>query len=148
MRLRRIPAGPVPANLIPDGPDQAEPGGSDGALLGSWSATRWQYSSRRRPERVVDVVIDLRGTVTLSLSAGTYVLSWDLAGQGSQSLGGTYAARGHELEFVLPGGERTENVTFRIGAEELSLRGDASAWDFDGDGSEEPADFVAVFVRL
>jgi len=148
VRLRRIPAGSLLASLIPDGRDPSERSPSDGALLGSWSATRWQYTSRRRPDRVIDVVIDLRGTVTLSLSAGTYILAWDIAGRGSQTLGGTYAARDHELEFAVPSGEVRETVGFRLGAEELSLRCAESAWDFDGDGHEEPADFVAVFVRL
>jgi hypothetical protein len=136
------------SSLIPDGRDPAERSHSDGALLGSWSATRWQYTSRSRPERMVDVVCDLRGTVTLSLSAGTYILAWDIAGLGSQSLGGTYAVRDHELEFAVSSAEVRETVAFRLGAEELSLRGAESAWDFDGAGHEEPADFVAVFVRL
>lgn len=147
MRLRSIPAGPVLASLIPDGRDPSERSPSDGALLGSWSATRWQYTSRERPDRVVDVVIDLRGTVTLSLTAGTYILAWDIGNQGSQSIGGTYAARGHELEFAQRADLR-EHVGFRLGADELSLKGAESAWDFDGNGHEEPADFVAVFVRL
>ncbi len=133
---------------MPDGRDPSERSPSDGALLGSWSATRWQYTSRERPERVIDVVIDLRGTVTLSLTAGTYILAWDVVGRGSQSIGGTYAANGHELEFAQPGADVKERVGFRLGADELSLRGAESAWDFEGNGHEEPADFVAVFVRL
>jgi hypothetical protein len=39
-------------------------------------------------------------------------------------------------------------VGFRLGANELSLSSDDSGWDFDGDGAEEAASFVAVFVRL
>lgn len=136
------------SGLIPGARDPGEQSGSDGALLGSWSATRWQYASRSRPGHAVDVVCDLRGTVTLSLSAGTYVLAWSIAGLGSQSLGGTYATRDHQLEFAVPSGELRETVEFRLGADALSLRGAESAWDFDGDGHEEPAEFVAVFVRL
>jgi hypothetical protein len=30
----------------------------------------------------------------------------------------------------------------------MALGDAAPAWDSDGDGHEEPADFVAVFVRL
>ena len=132
---------------MPDGRDRAETPKSDGALLGSWSATRWQYTSRARPERLVDVVCDLRGTVTLSLSEGTFILAWDIAGSGGQSIGGTYTVRDQELELAPSDAGAVEKVAFRLGLDELSLRSAESAWDFDG-GQEEPADFVAVFVRL
>ena len=47
----------------------------DPELLGSWSATRWQYTSKVRREHVVDVVAGLKGTVTMSLSAGAFVVA-------------------------------------------------------------------------
>ena len=117
----------------------------DGALLGSWSATRWQYTSRA--QRTVDVVCDLGGTVTLSLSAHSYVLTWSVTGQTSRSVGGALAVVGDHLDFLAQGAEQRESVTYRLGGETLALSSDATGWDFDGSG-DEPAAFVAVLVRL
>jgi hypothetical protein len=127
---------------------QSAAASAEGGLLGSWSATRWQYTSRHQAVQMVDVVCDLRGNVTLSLSQGTYVLAWDIPGNGSRSIGGFCAVGAEEIEFAAPGRDAVERVTFHLGTETLSLRCEASAWDFDGHGQEEPADFVAVFVKL
>ncbi len=147
MRLRRIPAGVPLASLLRDRRDPAERGPSDGELLGSWSATRWQYTSSSRPDRVVDVVCDLGGSVTLSLSAGTWVLTWDLDGRGIQSLGGALTMDGERLVLLAQDASEAEQVLYRRADRTLALSCETSSWDFDGNG-EEPADFVAVLVRL
>ena len=118
---------------------------AEGGLLGSWSATRWQYTSRA--QLTVDVVCDLGGTVTLSVSAGSYVLTWSVAGQASRSVGGALAVAGDRIALRPQGADQAEAVTYRLAGETLALSSDASQWDFDGSG-EEPAAFVAVLVRL
>jgi hypothetical protein len=128
-------------------PGSREAGRSDGALYGSWSATRWQYTGREPPQRKVDLVCDLGGSVTLSLSDGTYVLTWDV-GQGSRSLGGAVAVDGDRLTLHPQGGADPEALWFRLAGDTLALSTDASAWDVDGDGRDEVATFVAVLVRL
>jgi hypothetical protein len=135
--------------------DSSAPGGSfgpaaamEGGLLGSWSASRWQYSRRGEPVQLIDLVCDQRGNITLSLSQGTYVLAWDIPGNGSRSVGGACTVAGDQIEFGARGTDAVERVTFHLGSETLSLRCEASAWDFGGNGREEPADFVAVFVKL
>lgn len=119
-----------------------------GGLLGSWSATRWQYSRRNEPVQVIDLVCDRRGNFTLSLSPGSFILTWQIPGLGSRSIGGACRVQGEEIEFVVPGQGWEETVSFHLGAGELSLRAESSAWDFEGHGREEPAGFVAVFVKL
>jgi hypothetical protein len=121
---------------------------ADPPLLGSWSATRWQYTKRDEPARSVDVVCDLGGAVTLSLSAETYVLTWTLAGEGSRSEGGTSEVLDEHLRLTAEGAGHSDTVRFRVAADTLSLSAEPSAWDFDGDGRDEAADFVAVLVRL
>ena len=144
-RFQATAAGP---GLVSDGRDPGGRRSAEGELLGSWSATRWQYTSRDQPARSVDVVCDLSGVVTLSLSAGTYVLTHAVADQGSRSQGGTCEVQGDRLRLNPAGGDGPEMVRFRVAAETLSLSAEASAWDFDGDGADEAADFVAVLVRL
>lgn len=119
---------------------------SDG-LFGSWSATRWEYACRAHPERRQDVVCDLGGSVTLSLSEENYVLTWDV-GSGSRSVGGRLAIRDGILDLRPRGSDAVESLRFRFGGGALALSSDDSGWDFGGDGGEEPAAFVAVFVRL
>jgi len=120
---------------------------ADGELMGSWSATRWQYASRTRPDRIVDLVCDLHGSVTLSLSAGACVLTWDVPGHSSGSIGGAVALKDGALILRLHGADEADSVRYRVAAQTLALSSDGSAWDFGGDG-EEPAEFVAVLVRL
>jgi hypothetical protein len=96
----------------------------------------------------VDVVCDLGGSVTLSLSAGTWVLTVDIAGRARQSVGGTWNAATDRLELHAATLPRPVVMGYRLGAGELVLHMEGSEWDFDGDGTEEPAGFVAVFVRL
>lgn len=148
MRLGRWTAGRVPfgAGLAHSSPPTETSVPASPALLGSWSATRWQYSSNLRADRAVDLVCDLRGSVTLSLGPEGFVLTWVLEGGERQAIGGGYAVQGGEIEFSARGAP--ERAEYHLGSVELSLSSDASAWDFDGDGEEEPARFVAVFVRL
>jgi hypothetical protein len=119
----------------------------EAALLGSWSATRWQYASRDHHGLVVDVVAGLRGTVTLSVSAGAFVVSWDAPGHGSGSVGGTVATVDGDLILRLYGADEPAVMRYRVSDLTLALSSDGSAWDFQGHG-EEPAEFTAVLVRL
>jgi hypothetical protein len=114
---------------------------------GSWAATRWQYTSRARPELVVDVVAGLGGSVTLSLTDGTWVMTWAVPGRGGGTVGGSLLIDGARLELLRSAATSLETVLFHLAPETLALSSDASAWAFDEAG-EEPADFVAVLVRL
>jgi hypothetical protein len=96
----------------------------------------------------VDVVCDLGGSVTLSLTATAFILAFDVPGQGAQSVSGACEVRGEELRFVPEGGDALERVAFHQSGDTLSLRSDASGWDFDGSGQDQHARFVAVLVRL
>lgn len=117
-------------------------------LFGGWSATRWQYTNASEPEHVVDVVCDLGGTVTLSLTATAFILASDVAGRGRQSVAGACEVRGDELLLTPEGATAAERVWFRQVGETLALHADGSGWDFDGSGREEAAAFTAVLVRL
>ena len=115
-------------------------------LLGSWAAVRWEYTCRDGARRV-DVVVDLGGTVTLSITADSYVLSWVHGSDGAQSTGGTISVIGDDHIDFRPRSGDPERVDFRRATGTLVLRSDSSSWDFDGRG-EEAAAFSAVMVRL
>lgn len=146
MRLPGAGPGVLLAGLMaePEG-RQVQP---DQPLLGAWSATRWQYTRAAQPEQSVDVVADLGGMVTLSLGAGTWVLTWAPAGQGSRSTGGTFEALGEVLDFQPRGSAEPFRASYRQAADTLVLRAEDARWAFSGGRGEEPAGFVAVLVRL
>lgn len=146
----KLPRGHASPALAPGegGLPAGEQGAPDNPLLGSWSATRWQYARGDDSGQVLDLVCDVGGTITLSLSDGTWVLSYDVAPRGKQSVGGTWIARHDVLELTAAGAEAADAVRFRLSAETLSLSSLESWWDFDGSGRDVPALFVAVFVRL
>lgn len=121
-------------------PDDSHP------LLGSWAAVRWEYERLDRSHRV-DVIADLHGTVTLSLSQASYVLACDLPPAGVASLGGTLRVRGDEWLDLTPTVGDPERLLFRRAAGTLVLQSERSSWDFTG-GGPEPAAFTAVLVRL
>ena len=122
--------------------------GSEAGLLGSWSATRWHHTAIARPDQAVDLVCDLGGTVTLSLSADTYVLAWDIPGRESRSVGGPWALRAGLLDFDSPDFRFRESVAYHLNGGLLTITSENSAWEFaDGDGPE-PTHFVGVFVKL
>lgn len=95
----------------------------------------------------MDVITGLGGSVTLSVSDSAYVLSWSVPGQGGGNIGGTIAIEPARLALLAAGAAEAESLRFHLAGETLGLSSDASAWDFEGEG-EEPADFVAVLVRL
>ncbi len=106
----------------------------------------WEYE-RREDGRRTDIVGDLGGSVTLSLTDDRYVLSWDDGRSGARSSGGSVAMTEAEwIEFAASDGT-IERIGIRRAEGTLVLRSEHSAWDFNGSG-EGPAEFTAVLVRL
>jgi hypothetical protein len=95
----------------------------------------------------VDVVCDLGGSVSLSLSDGRFILTCDIPGRGSLTVSGQFQVEGGKLHFTALESATPQGVRFHQVDRTLSLHSDGSAWDFDGQG-EQPAEFVAVLVRL
>lgn len=117
-----------------------------GPLRGSWAAVSWEYE-RRGDGRRIDIVGDLGGSVTLSITDGSFVIAWDDGRNGPRSGGGNLAVTSDEwIELTTPDGT-TERIGFRRAEGTLVLRSEQSAWDFDGGGAT-PAGFTAVMVRL
>ena len=156
-------SGPEPANASAPAPAPAAAGapapatapptyGGDLAILGGWSATRWQYTAAADPKRSVDVVCDLGGSVALSFSGTSFILAYDIPGRGSHSMAGTFRVEGGDLLLTPQGAEPPppppERVRFRQSGRTLSLQGIDSEWAFGGNTSPEDAEFVAVLVRL
>lgn len=143
MRVPRLDADVTAAGFTTQHDAEAAPH----PLLGAWSATRWEYTSAQGAGRV-DLVCDMSGVVTLGLSDGTWVLTFAVPEQSRRSIGGTYASDGSLLVLrAVPDAEAVV-IRYRLHGDTLSWTDGASGWDFDGDGVDEPATLVAVFVRV
>jgi hypothetical protein len=115
-------------------------------LIGSWAATRWQYHGRGESAPMVDLVCDLGGSVTLSITAGTFILTRSEPGSAPQSTGGAIEVDDATLALRADDGE-AEVFRYQVTDDTLTLSSEAAAWRFYGN-DEQPADFVAVLVRL
>jgi hypothetical protein len=116
-------------------------------LIGSWAATRWQYHGRGEFAPMVDLVCDLGASVTLSITAGTFILTRSEPGRDPQSTGGAIAVDDATLTLRAADGREGEVFRYQVTDDTLTLSSEAAAWRFYGD-DEQPADFVAVLVRL
>jgi hypothetical protein len=150
MRLRLPPtsADAPRGSGTPTGPTPRRGDATPLPVFGGWSATRWQYSSHSQPGRLTDVVCDLGGSVTLSLSATAFILAFDVSGRGKHTVSGVCDVGGDELLLWPDGADAPQRLRFRQSGDTLALHSDSSGWDFDGTGTDQDATFVAVLVRL
>lgn len=135
--------------VLTDQPSLAPPAAAaatDGPLLGSWAAVRWEYVGASGGRRA-DVIADQGGAITLSMTAEEYALSCTLSNGPARSVSGALSLVGDEWIEFLPRTGSPERVSYRRAASTIVLRDESSAWDFTGAG-EEPAAFTAVLVRL
>lgn len=146
MRLPPFPTGRLPGVFTAETPEAASAGHVH-ELLGAWSATRWQYAAADGGRRV-DVICDLAGMITLSISPGTWVLSFVVPRWGARSVGGTWTEDAGILRLAPLGAPVIGDLRFRVSGEVLSLSSDQSEWSFRDEGPAEPATLQAVFVRL
>src|SRR3954468_12504153 len=130
MRLRPKAGNALLGGLAPDGgTGQTSP--FAGPLLGSWAATRWEYASSTSGN-VVDLVLDLGASVTLSVSPGTYILTWDVERRGRRSVGGTLEVTDPWLRLRPQDGGEDEVLLFQLNERTLTLSAQRSGWAFGG----------------
>ena len=109
-------------------------------LVGTWEATEIVFTNSANPSESVDVV-DLGASLTVTInSAGTVSTVFDDGQGGTDSDSGTLSVDGSTLTI---GGETFEAE--RSG-DVLILTGE-DQWDFDEDGTEEPATLTIRLVR-
>jgi hypothetical protein len=124
-----------------------KPDQSNDSIQGTWSATRWHYVGAADDQLARDVVCDLGATITLSLGANSYVLTFDEAGKRSID-GGVFVVAGETLELRSHNSDTIRSLRWRLVEETLTLRSEGTYYDFDDEHHDEPASFVAVLVRF
>lgn len=110
-------------------------------LEGTWTATSIVFTSKDDPSQRVDI-ITLGASFTMTVDSDGSVSTTFRDGQGgTDSDSGRVLSDGNKL--TLAGATFTAE---RSGAE-LTISDDTEEFDFDNDGSDEPATLVATLIR-
>jgi hypothetical protein len=116
-------------------------------LVGTWRATRAEYTSRANSSQKVDVVA--RGsTVTLALeAAGTFNMTIVDPGQPGNVVSGTWTASRDVLTIVRPGQSGQTEFEMNRSGSTLTLNGGHVLFDVNGDGTGEECVLDLTLVR-
>lgn len=129
--------------------DEETTGPAGSALLqDSWVATVWRYTNQANTSQQVELVAT-GVTVTLTIATSSYNILFTMPGQPNQSISGTYTVSGNNFIITETGSSTPESIpfTFSNGNNTLSMTSANSDWDFDNDGTDEPATLTMLFTR-
>jgi hypothetical protein len=115
-------------------------------LAGTWTATKMEYTNKANNSQKVDLVqlgVGMKLTIN---SSGRYTATLTISGLGELTTAGTITLQGGNL--ILDDDEEAENqtVAFTLSGNTLTLTGD-DEFDFNDDGTDEPAAVVMVFQK-
>jgi len=115
-------------------------GPKEPSLVGSWRATAMEYVSRANGSRMQVVALGWGATLTLD-EDHSGILAITPANIPVWSWSGTWGVDGDMFRIAGQGAD------VRLDGRSLHLTGFDHAYDFDGDGSAEPAKMNFVMVR-
>ena len=117
-------------------------------LYGLWGSVSMVYTSQADPTFSVDVVGTEGVTYSLQLiSGGTYEAHLSGPGLPATVETGTFLVQNQQLLlFPEDGPDRTLGIDFNQSL--LTLREEDALWDFDDDGTSEPAELEMVLDRF
>lgn len=116
----------------------ADPAGpSPDEITGTWNATRIEYVSKATSETVDAVPLGWAATLILNADA-TFVFTLTPAGEAPQVLASNWELDGDLLRLVFPGGGVIA-WDAALQGDVLELTGADGAYDFDADGTMDPA---------
>lgn len=111
-------------------------------LEGSWQASTYVYTDKADATRQVDI-IPLGASMTLTVAANGTTSSVFNDGQGGTSSdSGTFTAQGQQLTLA--------GIAYiaSLSGSTLTLQSDNGAYDFDSDGTDDPATVTITLTRL
>jgi hypothetical protein len=116
-------------------------------LAGSWVASEYRFTNPANTAQTVDLVA-VGGSLSLMIMAdGNYTVTIQEPGNVPETRSGTVEVRGDTLTISESGqGSPTDYLAQRSG-DTLTMTTSDEEFDFDQDGTDEPADVRAVYVR-
>jgi hypothetical protein len=116
-------------------------------LAGTWNAVKQEFTNKANTSQKIDQVADGIAGITLNIqSSGSIELVASLFGTPFISLDGTARVEGKKLIVSFDGLGEVE-YEYTLAANRLTTTDNNATYDFDGDGSEEPAIEVTVYEK-
>jgi hypothetical protein len=111
-------------------------------LVGTWNATAYRYTNTANTAEQVDLIITQGASFTMTVSAGgTVSTTFDDGVGGTSSNSGTLSADGTTLTVAGDAFEAERS------GDALTLTDATNEYDFDDDGSDDPATLVIQLTR-
>ena len=128
-----------------DNPVNSEPAISD--LAGTWNAVKDEFTNKANTSQKVDQISEGLAGLTLRIqSNGSFELAVSLFGTPFISLNGTARVQGNKLIMNYEGLGEIE-YEYTLENDRLTTIYNDATYDFDGDGTEEPATEVTVYDK-
>ena len=116
-------------------------------LAGTWNAVKDEFTNKADTSQKVDAVSEGLGGITLSIqSNGSFEQIISLFGVPFLTLKGTARVEGNKLTLSYEGFGEIE-YEYSLENDQLTTIYNDAAHDFDGDGNDEPATEVTVYVK-
>lgn len=119
---------------------------SSQTLTGTWRATKAEYVSAADSSVTYEVVAK-GGTATLVLTSNAFTLTIAKAGAAPQVTNGSYTSTINLMTLTPAGVSFTWVFEMSLSGDNLTLNGANVEFDFNGDGTNEPAKLNLALVR-
>ena len=117
------------------------------SVSGFWTATRLEYVSVANSSVKVDLIAS-GGTATLDLNDnGNYTAVITPAGGAAQTTTGTWSYTADTFTMIETGSSGDMTFDMSIGNDTMTLTGANTDYDFDDNGTDEPAKLNIGLVR-
>ena len=116
-------------------------------LAGTWNATVVEFTNQANTAEKIDLVAEGATLVLTILANGDYTLTIDEPMEAQAVEHGTLAISGNTLTLSETGQGSADDFTLNLSGNTLTLTTDDDAFDFDDDGTDEPASVRLVFQK-
>lgn len=115
-------------------------------LVGTWTATKFEFTNRANPAQKIDLVpFGLSFTLVVA-PGGRYTMTMSFPGQPGEVEQGVVSVAGDSICVDPDGPEGQECMAFTLAGDTLTVTGDGE-FDFNGDGVDDPAVMLLVLRR-
>ncbi len=124
-----------------------ENGGPLADLVGIWLATDIELTNSTNPAQSVNLIADGQWVSIVIESDGEFTYTEYETGRTPHSDNGLATVQGDTLWIAVAGEEEPFLFRYELTGDILTLRSDQEEWDFNDDGTDEPALAVYTFQR-
>ena len=118
-------------------------------LVGIWDATKFEFEETTGDPVVTVDLLTMNWSVTIEIEeGGTYQITRTFLGGEPQVESGTWVLEGGDLLIMTASGETVgDEFDVTLAGTILTVRSTDLTFDFDDDGTDEPALFEAIFEK-